>query len=226
MKTQPSKDADRINRAGSSGLVIALSWAVSLLTVIAIVMTAVRLMIFPAFLTFEYSTPGFPDDLYGFTKEDRLYWANQSLEYLLNDAGVEFVEELRFPDGSPVFNERELMHFVDVKIVLTRALNVWLAALILLVVLGFLGRSRRLGGSLPCWPAPRRLADRDRNRRNHPASLRLVLMCSLLPFTMSFLLPEPGCSIGAIPSSVCSQQRFWRDIFIYVGLISVGCRDC
>jgi hypothetical protein len=59
--------------------------------------------------------PGFPADRYGFTTADRLYWADIAVDYLVNTAGIEFLADLRFEDGSPVYNERELKHMVDVK---------------------------------------------------------------------------------------------------------------
>lgn len=38
------------------------------------------------------------------------------MNYLTNDEGIEFLGDLKFPDGSPVYNERELHHMVDVKV--------------------------------------------------------------------------------------------------------------
>ena len=100
-----------------------------------LVLTAVRLLMMPAFLTFEYNTPNFPADPYGFTQEDRLYWSNIAMEYLVNSAGIEFLGDLRFADGSPVYNDRELRHMVDVKIAVQAALNVWRITLGVLVLL-------------------------------------------------------------------------------------------
>jgi integral membrane protein (TIGR01906 family) len=198
-----------------------LSWVVTLLTVIAIVMTAVRLMLLPAFLTFEYNTPGFPDDTYGFTKADRLHWANLSMEYLMNAAGVEFVGDLRFPDGSPVFNQRELQHFVDVKIVLTRALNVWIASLLLLVALGFFaGREH--------W------SDEYRDGLRRGAWLTVIAIVGILLFVgLAFnvlfvafhnVFFDPGTWTFNWSDTFIRlfPQRFWRDIFIYVGGLSIG----
>ena len=85
-----------------------LGWLVTLLTLVVLMLSAVRLLMVPAFLTFEYNTPNFPPDRYGFTTADRLYWSNIALDYLLNDAGIEFLGDLRFADGSPVYNQREL----------------------------------------------------------------------------------------------------------------------
>ena len=55
----------------SSSLLKALSWIVTLLIPVVLVLAAVRLLMTPLFLIVEYNTPGFPEDRYGFTKEDR-----------------------------------------------------------------------------------------------------------------------------------------------------------
>ncbi|MGH2619408.1 MAG: TIGR01906 family membrane protein, partial [Anaerolineales bacterium] len=80
---------------------------------------------------------GFPADRYGFTKADRIKHATVALEYLLNDAGIEFLGDQRFDDGSAVYNERELRHMQDVKQVTQAALTVGRvgAGLILVLVL-------------------------------------------------------------------------------------------
>src|SRR5512139_1351823 len=75
------------NSSSPSKFYSALGWLVTLLTPAVLVLTAVRFLMMPAFLTFEYNTPNFPADFYGFTQEDRLYWSNITLEYLLNNAG-------------------------------------------------------------------------------------------------------------------------------------------
>lgn len=94
--------------------------------VLFVLMTSIRLLMNPLFLTIEYNLPGFPPDAYGFTKDDRLHWANLSLKYLLNDAGISFLGDLRFENGSPVFNERELRHMLDVKILVQQMIRAWM----------------------------------------------------------------------------------------------------
>ena len=63
----------------------------------------------------EYKMPGFPADSYGFTLEDRLYWSQVDIDYLLNDAGIEYFDAYQLDDGSPMHNARELRHMEDVK---------------------------------------------------------------------------------------------------------------
>ena len=108
---------------------------------VALTLTNVRLLMTPLFPNFEYNLPGFPLDLYGFAKEDRLKWSKVAIDYLLNGAGIEFLADLRFPEGQTaplescgdyttrdctyLYNDRELRHMVDVKNVTRGALWVW-----------------------------------------------------------------------------------------------------
>ncbi len=82
---------------------------------ILLIMTSIRLLLNPFFLDYEYNLPTFPQDPYGFTKEERLQWGKLSLDYLTNNEGVEFLTDLKFEDGQPLYNERELSHMIDVK---------------------------------------------------------------------------------------------------------------
>lgn len=87
---------------------------------LVLVLINTRLMMTDAFLKMEYNVPWFPDDAYGFSKEDRLNYAPLALAYLFNNEGIEFLGEQTFADGSELYNERELKHMVDVKDVTQR----------------------------------------------------------------------------------------------------------
>lgn len=82
---------------------------------------AVRLIMTPLFLQAEYNRPGFPDDYYGFTREDRLNYAPFAIDYLLNGEDIAYLGNLNFPDGRVLYNARELQHMRDVKVVTTAA---------------------------------------------------------------------------------------------------------
>jgi integral membrane protein (TIGR01906 family) len=116
---------------------------VTLVTPVFLILTAIRILFTPLTIQLEYRAPGFPPDVYGFTTQDRLKWAGISMEYLLNDSDISFLADQRLPDGSPLYNERELSHMLDVKIVLQRALGVW--GILLLVLTGLVFWSWRSG---------------------------------------------------------------------------------
>lgn len=82
---------------------------------VLLVLISVRMIMTPGFLEFEYNRPDFPEDVYGLTREQRLYYAPFAVEYLLNDAEITYLGELEFSDGTALFNSRELRHMRDVK---------------------------------------------------------------------------------------------------------------
>ena len=117
-----------------------LSYLISFLTPIALIGTALRILLTPVFYTVEYNMPYFPADEYGFTKEDRLHWAPYAVKYLVSGEDISYLGDLTFDDGTPLYNERELSHMEDVKGVVLNALGAWTISLIILAVLAFLAR--------------------------------------------------------------------------------------
>ncbi len=211
------------------------SWLMTLLLPVALVLSAVRLLITPLFLQVEYNTPGFPPDPYGFTKADRLYWAGIAATYLLNDADISFLAELRFPEGQAappescrfmddctrLYNDRELKHMQDVKAVVQRALQVWLASLILLTGGGVWAYYRG-------WMAEYRRA----LRRGGWLTLGLlggILLFVLLAFGVIFVafhnvFFDPGTWTFFYSDTLIRlfPERFWRDTFLALALLAGG----
>jgi integral membrane protein (TIGR01906 family) len=124
------------------------SWLIALLLPVVIVLSVVRLLINPWYLVFEYHTPGFPADPYGFTLEDRLKYGTLAVDYLINSADISFLGDLRFPPGQEapqpscqymtdcthLYNERELEHMLDVKNVVQASMRVLEISALLLVL--------------------------------------------------------------------------------------------
>jgi integral membrane protein (TIGR01906 family) len=113
-----------------------LSWIVTILIPLVLIGLAIRVLLTPLFYQFEYNMPYFPPDEYGFTKADRLKWAPYAVNYLINNADISYLGDLKFDDGSPLYNERELRHMQDVKNVTRGALRLWYISLALLLGLG------------------------------------------------------------------------------------------
>lgn len=84
---------------------------------VLLILIAVRIVMSPWFLTFEYNRPGFPDDYYGFTRDERLLYGPYAVNYLLNGEDITYLADLTFPNGGTLFNARELHHMRDVKTV-------------------------------------------------------------------------------------------------------------
>lgn len=204
---------------GKAGQAV-LRWLVALLMPVVIVIFFIRLLFFPAFLHFEYNLPGFPQDRYGFTLEDRLYWSKIAVEYLVNDADISFLGDLRFADGSPVYNERELKHMVDVKIAIQITFWVWYAALALLLAFwlwawrGSWQDSFFQGVGRGGWLTTILLG-----------TIILFVALSFRVFFVAFhnVFFEPGTWMFYYSDTLIRlfPERFWRDIFIYVGGLSL-----
>lgn len=113
-----------------------LSFPVTLLIPIALMGLGLRVLLTPLFLQVEYNMPYFPPDDFGFTNADRLKWAPYALNYLTNSADIAYLSDLKFEDGKPLYNERELSHMNDVKRVTQGALKVWYISLAALALLG------------------------------------------------------------------------------------------
>lgn len=197
-----------------------LSWLVALLIPPALVLTALRLLLTPLFLQIEYRLPGFPADPYGFTREDRLRWAPLALAYLLNDEAISFLADLRFDDGQPVFNPRELSHMVDVKVLTQRILPLWYGVLGGLAALGvWAGRQGggwfRRGAGRGGWLTVGLAA----------AVLLAVALSFWEFFTLFHQLFFEGDSWMFYYSDTLIRlfpMRFWSDAFVFAGLFSLG----
>jgi integral membrane protein (TIGR01906 family) len=113
-----------------------LSYVITLLTPIALLGLGLRLLLSPFLLQIEYNMPYFPVDTYGFTRQDRLHWAPYAVDYLVNRADISYLGDLKFENGNPLFNERELTHMQDVKRVTQNALQLWDITLVTLLLLG------------------------------------------------------------------------------------------
>jgi integral membrane protein (TIGR01906 family) len=99
---------------------------------IFLIIFAVRMMTTPLFARVEYNMPNFPADPYGFTKAERLEYSKYAIRYLTNAAGIEYLGDLTFEDSTPLFNERELSHMLDVKNLFSVFFNVWYGITLLL----------------------------------------------------------------------------------------------
>ena len=197
-----------------------LTWIVSILVPVLLILTSVRLLLTPIFVQLEYRTPNFPADPYGFTREDRLFWSMIALEYLLNDEGISFLGDLRFEDGSAVYNARELRHMEDVKNVLQSALMVWyisMGGVLLLGVWAYWGKwweEFKIGLGRGGWITV--------------ALVGITMVAVLIAFSVFFvffhgIFFEAGTWVFRFSDTLIRlfPERFWRDTFIAIGLFSL-----
>ena len=183
-----------------------LAWLVALLVPVVLVMSIIRLLLTPAFLRFEYSLPNFPPDTFGFTQPERIYWSRFAVDYLLNSSDISYLADLHFQNGQPIYNERELSHMVDVKVTVQAALRVWISGWWDAYLVGL-----RRGSWLTLF------------------ALATIILLVLLSFNMLFVafhnvFFKPGTWTFLYSDTLIRlfPERLWRDIFMYVGGISVA----
>jgi integral membrane protein (TIGR01906 family) len=110
-----------------------LSWLITIISPFLLIISVARVLFTPLYLHYEYNKPNFPPDTYGFTKEDRLKWGEISIAYLFNNAEL---EGQTLPDGTPLYDERELSHMEDVQVLVQQALVFWYVLIAIFVGLG------------------------------------------------------------------------------------------
>ncbi|HUF37236.1 MAG TPA: DUF1461 domain-containing protein [Anaerolineales bacterium] len=194
----------------------AAGWLVTIVTPFALILSAVRVMLTPAWVHIEYRMPRFPEDPYGFTLQDRMKWSLISLEYLLNDEGIEFLSDQRFDDGASIYNERELRHMEDVKVVVRGALAVWWFSLAFLVLAGLLSK---WGG----WGAIFRIGVL-RGSWLTLGIVGVVMVFVILAFGVFFVyfhqvFFETGTWTFNFSDTLIRlfPMRFWQDAFLWIG---------
>jgi integral membrane protein (TIGR01906 family) len=117
-------------------LYLVISWLITVIVPFFLIMTAIRLLLNPALLKFEYNSPNFPPDTYGFTTQDRLKWGGLTLDYLLNTSDISFLSDLKFSDSTPIYNDRELSHMQDVKTLIQHMISAWYVLIGVLLAMG------------------------------------------------------------------------------------------
>jgi integral membrane protein (TIGR01906 family) len=202
---------------------------------IVIVLSVVRLVINPWFLQFEYHTPGFPADPYGFTLQDRLKYGKLAVDYLINSSDISFLGDLRFPTGQKVpdpscqymtdcshlYNDRELEHMMDVKNVVRGAMVVLIIGSSILVIFGILAwwskwllpylRGLQWGGMLVL------------------VLLGLIIVSVVAAFNVIFVIFHEIFFKAGTWTFLYSDtlirlfpERFWQDTFLMVGGLSIA----
>ena len=198
----------------------ALAYLVMLLVPLVLILTGVRLLLTHEFVYLEYHLPGFPDDPYGLTQQQRLEYAPLALDYLLNDQGIEFLGNQRFPDGAPLYNERELSHMSDVKAVTKSFLNVWLLALALLVAIAAAAWRFEFWDDFRSWLG--------RGGRVTVFLILVLLVFTLVSFDWLFtefhhIFFEGDSWLFLFSDTLIRlfPMRFWQDVFIAVAAFAI-----
>ena len=112
---------------------------ITILTPVLLITSAMRTALSPIFVNIEYKLPNFPPDSFGFTNEERLLWADYSIQYITGVISEEEFSALQFPDGTPLFNDREVSHMIDVRDLTVSMLALWRILIIFFTITLFTG---------------------------------------------------------------------------------------
>jgi integral membrane protein (TIGR01906 family) len=197
------------------------TWFVALITSLLILFSVLRLVMSPIFLTVEYRLPNFPADPYGLTQAERIEFAPLAMGYLFNNEGIAFLGEQTFEDGSPLYDERELSHMVDVKVLVQKGLKVFGALGVLILAYFFWAKN---------------------NGWQYQFFLMVATGGKLLIAFISGLLVFIGINFNQVFTEFhhlffegdswlfyfsdtlirLFPMEFWRDAFILVGVLAIG----
>jgi integral membrane protein (TIGR01906 family) len=196
-------------------------WTLQILIPIVLIISSVWILLNTArwWVQIEYRLPGFPEDRFGFTLEDRLYWSAIDIEFLLNDEDLDYFDDFRLEDGSPMHNQRELRHMDDVKRLIHA---VWYVlgigmtlCLILEVSLGRFANARIALETL------------KKGARNTLILVLLLILGVIVAFGILFVGFHRVFFEGNTWLFLFSDtfirlypERFWRDTFIFLALIT------
>ncbi|MCP5095157.1 MAG: DUF1461 domain-containing protein [Chloroflexi bacterium] len=126
----------------NKAVITMIRWVLVILTPLVLGTGIVRVLIAWDYPGFEYAR--IAPDQYGFSPEERLDLAHQTLDYLQRpepaSETIYLLEEMVLPgSGDPVYNEREIGHMFDVKVVADAFRTAfWVMAIIGVAGYGFL----------------------------------------------------------------------------------------
>jgi integral membrane protein (TIGR01906 family) len=196
-------------------------WTLQILIPVILILTSVWILLNTAkwWVQIEYRLPGFPEDRFGFTLEDRLYWSAIDIEYLLNDEDLDYFDEFRLEDGSPMHNQRELRHMDDVKRLIHAVWYVLGIGLIFCLILEI-----SLGMFIDARIA---LETLKKGARNTFILVLLLILGVIVAFGVLFVGFHRVFFEGNTWLFLYSDtfirlypERFWRDTFVFLALIT------
>lgn len=197
-----------------------LDGMVSLAVPLILSVLSILVLLSPLFISLEYRRPGFPDDRYGFTTEQRMIYGNLTRRYLVSRQPLDFLRDLEFDTGEPLYLERELTHLEDVKVVILGVLQAFAIA-VAVVVLSVL-YSKANGRLDAYW---RSVA---RGGRLTAILLLTILFLTLVSFQALFtnfhlIFFEGDSWLFAYSDTLIRlfPMRFWQDAFLVFGALTL-----
>lgn len=197
-----------------------LTFIITLLIPIILLLTSIWIVMTPLYPVIEYNRPGFPVDEFGFSKTDRLKYGQISIQYLLNNRDISFLSEQKLADGTPLYNERELSHMLDVKNLVQASIKAWLLLIGILIVATILAFWQKWMSAY--WRAV------ARGGWVAVGLVVFIIAAVLISFTALFtgfheIFFKGDTWLFLYTDSLIRlfPMPFWEDAFIYVGAITL-----
>ena len=193
----------------------------SLSVPVFLVLFSVGILLTPLYIQIEYRLPGFPEDLYGFSKEERLYWANVTRKYLIENQDIDALASQELDENTPLYNSRELRHLFDVKVVVRSAAIVFIGVILFM-------------GMMAYWAFKSGYINRFKSALSQGGWLTIGIILSIMVYLVfnfdslfenfhriffegdTWLFRYSDTLIRLFP------VRFWRDAFIWIGIMTFG----
>jgi integral membrane protein (TIGR01906 family) len=199
-----------------------LGWLISLSVPVVLTAAVIRLLLSPLFINIEYRLPHFPEDRYGFSTEERLYYGDLTRRYLVSGEDIDVLRQLTFESGDPLFLERELRHLVDVKVVLRGLFAAAWTASGILILTGAAAFYQR--EYLPGY-----LMSAARGGWLTAGLIAAVLTLSLISFNTFFtgfhqIFFEGDSWLFRFSDTLIRlfPLQFWQDVFLVFGMLTAG----
>ena len=112
-----------------------ISWLITLIVPFFLLMTAIRALFTPLYPQVDYRLPGFPRIVRLYPRRPPALVAHLH-RIPAQQRGHRLPGRQRLIDGQPLYNERELSHMLDVKIVFQKMVVAWVILLVSLAALG------------------------------------------------------------------------------------------
>jgi integral membrane protein (TIGR01906 family) len=197
--------------------------AVIVLTLpVVLVVGSARLVMTEEFLQLEYNRPGFPEDRFGFSTEEREEYGAYGVRYLVNNEDISYLADLEIEGGRANFEQGELQHMEDVQAVTTVAFQVLMLCGALLAA-----------GTILMARKPQ---TRDRLRRAYQwgggLTIALAVVLTLVMFaswdfffdTFHDIFFDPGTWRFNTSDTLIRlyPEQFWFDASLAVGILALA----
>jgi len=198
-----------------------LDGLVSLAVPLILSVISILVLLSPLYMNLEYRRPGFPEDRYGFTTEERLQYGNLSRRYLVSRQPLDVLRDLEFASGEQLYLERELTHLEDVKVVIGGVLRAFAVGVALTTFSWLYSKANHR------LDAYRRAI--ARGGRLTTILLLTILFLTLVSFQSLFtnfhlIFFEGDSWLFAYSDTLIRlfPMRFWQDAFLVFGTLTLA----